>query len=218
MIISDQTIAILKNFATINTNILFRKGQLVSTISTNKSIFARAKVSETFQTEFGVYDLNSLLSLLTLMDNQDVTFGEKSLLIRKDKGKFEYFYSSPSILVVAPDKDITFDSEFKFELADTEVNLLMKAASVVSATHLTIEANGSIAELVVGDKKNATANSYTKELSETDKTFSCHISMSNFIVLPDSYDCTLSKKKLLHMKGKTKGVEYFIAMEPSSVI
>ena len=97
MQISKETIDILKNFAAINSNILFRKGKTLSTISTAKNIFAKASVVEEFPVEVPVYDLNSLLALLTLMENQTIEFGDKSLTISKDGGKFEYFYSNVGI-------------------------------------------------------------------------------------------------------------------------
>ena len=65
MQISNETIQLLKNFAAINSNILIRKGKTLSTISTAKNIFAKATVAEDFPVEVPVYDLNSLLALLT---------------------------------------------------------------------------------------------------------------------------------------------------------
>ncbi len=98
MQISNDTIQVLKNFATINSNLMIRKGKRLATISTAKNIFAKAEVAEEFPVELAIYDLNSLLALLTLMENQNVEFGEKSLTISKDNGKFEYFYASQNIL------------------------------------------------------------------------------------------------------------------------
>ena len=51
MQISKETIDILKNFASINSNILIRKGKVLSTISTAKNIYARAEVAEDFPEE-----------------------------------------------------------------------------------------------------------------------------------------------------------------------
>ena len=70
MQISKETIDILKNFAGVNSNILIRKGKTLATISTAKNIFAKADVAEDFPEEVAIYDLNSLLALLTVMENQ----------------------------------------------------------------------------------------------------------------------------------------------------
>ena len=90
---SGETLSILKNFASINTNIIFKQGDNVATISNAKNIFAKATIKESIPNEFAIYDLNSLLAMLTLMENQDVAFGDKSLMVTSDEGKFEYFYS-----------------------------------------------------------------------------------------------------------------------------
>ena len=62
MKLNQNTIETLKNFAGINTNILIKQGDELSTISTMRNIFAKAKVSDNFANEFGIYDLNEFLS------------------------------------------------------------------------------------------------------------------------------------------------------------
>lgn len=218
MQISTETIQILKNFASINGNILIRKGKTLSTISTAKNIFAKATVAEDFPMEVAIYDLNSLLALLTLMENQNVDFGSKSLTISKDNGKFEYFYSNLNVIVAAPDKTIELDSYFEFKLAAEEVNMLMKAAAITAAPTISIVSSDKKVVLVVGDKKNDTANTYRKTIGESENDFECHVAVENFKIIPGAYTATVSKKKLLHFKNAAKELEYFIAMEPDSSI
>lgn len=218
MQISKETIDILKNFASINSNILIRKGKTLSTISTAKSIFGRATVAEDFPVEVPIYDLNSLLALLTLMENQNVEFGDKSLTISKDGGKFEYFYSNPSVIVAAPDKSIELDSHFQFKLTAEDVQMITKAAAITSAPTISVACKHQQVVLTVGDKKFDTANTYKKIIGPGIEDFECHISVENFKVIPDAYSITISKKKFLHLKHETKSIEYFIAMEPDSVV
>jgi hypothetical protein len=190
----------------------------LSTISTAKNIFAKADVTEDFPAEVAVYDLNSLLALLTLMENQNVEFGEKSLTISKDNGKFEYFYSSPTVIVAAPDKSIEVDNHYQFTLSSEDVNMIMKAAAITSAPTITISGKGDDVTLTIGDKKNDTANTYKKIIGKSEHSFDCHMAVENFKVVPDSYIVTISKKKAFHFKHATKALEYFIAMEPDSVV
>ena len=215
---SNETIQFLKNFAAINSNILIRKGKTLSTISTAKNIFARVTVTEDFPVEVPVYDLNSLLALLTLMENQQVDFGEKSLTISKDNGKFEYFYSNASVIVAAPDKNIEIDEHFKFNLSSEDVNMIMKAAAITAAPTISVISKNGQVTLTIGDKKNDTANTYKKTIGASDETFECHMAVENFKIVPDAYAVTVAKKKLFHFKNATKPLEYFIAMEPDSVV
>lgn len=218
MQISNETTQFLKNFASINTNILIRKGKTISTISTAKNIFAKASVAEDFPVEVPIYDLNSLLALLTLMENQDVTFGDKSLTISKDGGKFEYFYSNPSVIVAAPDKNIELDNHFQFKLTAEDVQMIVKAAAITAAPTISVACKHQQVVLVVGDKKNDTANTYRKVIGPGIEDFECHIAVENFKIIPDAYSVTVSKKKFFHFKHETKSLEYYIAMEPDSVV
>ncbi len=59
MKLSNETLSVLKNFASINQGILFKPGKTIRTISTHKNILAEAVVSEEIPKEFGVYDLNN---------------------------------------------------------------------------------------------------------------------------------------------------------------
>ena len=218
MQISNETIQVLKNFAMVNSNILIRKGKSLSTISTAKNIFAKADVAEDFPQEVAIYDLNSLLALLTLMENQNVEFGEKSLTIEKNGGKFEYFYSSPNVIVAAPDKSIDVDNHYQFKLTAEEVNMITKAAAITGAPTISVSSKEKKVSLTVGDKKNDTANTYKASIGESENDFDCHMAVENFKIIPDAYTVTISKKKVFHFKHETKNIEYFIAMEPDSVV
>lgn len=218
MKISNDTLQIIKNFATVNTNILFREGNVISTISTGKNIFARAEVAETFEKEFAVYDLNSLLALLSLADEQEIEFGERSLTISKDGGKFEYYYSDPSIVVSAPDKTPTAEGFYTFKLTAQEVQTITKAAAIVGATTLSVVCKDGTVALVVGDPKTPSSNSYRKVLGEHDEDFDARLSFDNLKVIPDAYTVTVSKKKFMHFKHDSKDLAYWLALEPSSVL
>lgn len=220
MKISKQTIDILKNFSQINSNILIREGNLLKTISVGMNIFASATVEEEFPREFAIYDLNSLLAILTYSDDQDVEFGEASLTVSKDGGKFEYFYADPSIIVTPPNKEITFDAYFEFPLSASDITLIQKAASITGGNTISVVADGEVATLIVGntDPKNPSTNSYRKSLGETDLVFDCRLSIANFKVITDDYVVAISKKKFMNFKSNTKELSYFIAVEPESTI
>ena len=53
MKLSKHTIEVLKNFATINPNIVVNSGQQLKTIAEAKNILASAEITEDFPQEFG---------------------------------------------------------------------------------------------------------------------------------------------------------------------
>jgi len=58
MQLSEDTLALLTNFGSINSNIVLRPGQQLKTISEAKNILAVADIVEDFPSDMGIYDLN----------------------------------------------------------------------------------------------------------------------------------------------------------------
>lgn len=65
--ISQSTLNILKNFSSINKSIVIKPGSVISTLSINKNILARAEITETFPSELSIYDLGLFLGGLSLL-------------------------------------------------------------------------------------------------------------------------------------------------------
>ena len=219
MNIGKPTLEILKNFGTINSGMLFREGNTLRTISAGKNIFAVAEIEEEFPLEFGIYDLNSLLSLLTMADDEDgVDFGEKSLKISKGDGVFEYYYADPSVLTVAPSKTIAVDNQFTFALTKADVEMITKAAAIVSAATINIVSRKGTVTLTVGDPDTASSNSYRRVIGKSKYDFDCRLAIENFRVIPLDYTVILSAKKVIYFRNTERKLEYWLALDPKSVI
>ena len=218
MKLSKETLDVLKNFATINTNILVREGNSLSTISTGKNIFAKADIKDPFPKEFAVYDLNSLLSLLTVMEDTDVGFGDESLKVSKGNSVFEYFYADPNIIVSAPDKNIEVDNFFQFDLSKDDIEMIMKAAAITAAPMLSVIGDGSEVVVTVGDPATPKSNSFRQVIGQTDKTFDARLAVENFKVVPSGYTVILSQKKFMFLESSNNNLKYWLALERSSVI
>ena len=218
MKISNDTIEVLKNFAGINTNILVREGNTLSTISTGKNIFAKAVLKETFPKEFAIYDLNSLLSLLTLTEDADINFEDESLKVSKGNSVFEYFYADPNIIVTAPDKSIEVDNFFQFDLSKDDIEMILKAAAITSAPMLRVEGKDGEVIISVGDPSTPKSNSFRQVIGQTDKTFDARLAIENFKVIPASYSVTLSQKKFMYLESSKGDTKYWLALERSSDI
>ena len=84
--ISNETLEVLKNFSSINSNILVKEGNKLTTISPVKNVMAEAEISETFDQEFGIWDLNKFLGTVSLFEDPEFFFNEKSSIS-------DYFYN-----------------------------------------------------------------------------------------------------------------------------
>ena len=74
MKLSEATTNVLKNFSDINQNILVKQGDTLNTMSTMKNIIGTAKIEESFEREFGIYDLNEFLGVMSLGKRSRFTF------------------------------------------------------------------------------------------------------------------------------------------------
>ena len=80
MKLSEKTVNLLKNFASINQSILFKKGNTLRTMSVMKNILAEAEVEEDFPKDFAIYDLVQFLNGISLHDNALIEFTNESNL------------------------------------------------------------------------------------------------------------------------------------------
>ena len=217
MKLSNGTINVLKNFSTINQNLVIKEGSDITTMSAMKNIVAKAKVEEDFTKEFAIYDLNEFLSALSLFGTPDLDFQDDYVVITEEGSakSLKYWYSDPSV-VTTPTKDITMPSnEVKFDFSSDSLAEITKAASVIGAPDMVLEKG----KLRVTDKKNTTANDYATELDvpESDVDYKFWFKVENLKLMQGSYDVQVSSKNISHFKNSAGNVEYFIALEPESV-
>ena len=228
MILSDNTLEVLKNFASINPNLVFKPGQRLSTISEAKTIMAKAEIVEDFPQEFGIYDLNEFLSVYGLIENPQVSFEDKSVLIsnttgenvRTNQQKVRYFYAEQEILTT-PQKDIQMpNAEVGVNITADVMAQIRKAAAVLGHTELTLSGNDGIIHASVSDGRDATSNSYELELdleNSCKNEFKFVISIPNLKLLPGDYFVSISSKLISNWVNSNYPVEYFIALEKNSV-
>ena len=179
MKISPSTITILRNFASINQNIMIREGSTLTTRTVAKNLFASATIEEVFPQEFGIYNLGQLLGVLSLFSDPDVELGEKSMTISQGKNKVSYLFAAPEVLDF-PDKAVKMpESNASFELSEENLKSLLKAAAIMGCTDLNIKGDGSVIECTVLDPKNSAVNTFSVEVGETDREFSAFIKIEN---------------------------------------
>ena len=221
MKLSEHTTSVLKNFASINQNLVIKEGKTISTMSAMKNIVARAEVDEDFPREIAIYDLNEFLASLSLFTTPVLNFSENFVMITED-GKtgnsLKYFYSDPSV-VTTPSKDISMpDTEVKFSLDSSDLSKVQRAASVIGSPDMVLEKNGTGSFLTVKDKKNDTANNYSLDVDvDSEGEYNFFFKVENLKLLPTNYDVEVSSKNISHFKSQAgNAVEYWIALEPES--
>ena len=218
MKLSDNTLALLKNFAGINNSILVKKGTRLRTISVAKNILAEADITEEFPRDFAIYDLNQFLNGLSLHQDPDLDFVEESYLsIKEGKRRVKYFYADPNVIISPPEKDIQLPSEdVCFQLDSVTLEKLLKAAAVYQLPDLSAVGEAGVVKLVVRDKKNDTSNESSIVVGETDEVFTFNFKVENIKIIPGAYDVVVSSKLLSQFTNSKYNLKYYIALEPDS--
>jgi len=218
MKLTENTINILKNFASINQSIFVKKGSKLRTISVMKNILAEAEISEEFSREFAIYDLNEFLNGLSLHKDPELDFANEShIVIREGKRKVKYFYADPEVIVSPPEKDIELPSlDVCFQLEHSQLDKVIKASAVYKLPDLSVIGENGEIRLVVRDKKNDTSNEYSIVVGETDNEFTFNFKVENIKIVPGSYDVVISEKLLSKFTSEKYNLTYYIALEPDS--
>tara|TARA_Y100001938_G_scaffold24243_1_gene31788 strand:- start:726 stop:1406 length:681 start_codon:yes stop_codon:yes gene_type:complete len=219
-VLSDDTINVLKNFATINPNLVFTPGQKVKTISESKTILAQADITEDMPKEFGIYDLNEFLSVYNLVEQPTLTFEDKSVLINGANNQVVRYFFSETEILTTPQKDIQMpDAELGFTLTDEILNQIRKAAAVLGHTELSLKGDNGVITASVVDTKDTTSNSFSYELDRDNackNDFNFILSIPNLKLLPGDYFVSISSKLISNWTNNNYPIEYFIALEKNS--
>jgi len=221
MELSDNTLTVLKNFSSINQNLMVREGKTVKTISEARNVLATANVTEEFPKDFGVYDLNEFISVLGLVDKPRLTFQDEHVIVGDSSGrsKVKYFFS-PEETLTTPSKDIKMpEPDVKFELTADTLSKLKRAASALGHTEFSMTASNGALSLSVVDNQNSTSNAFSIDVHATsipDTAFNFVMSIANLKIIAGDYDVGISSKLISEFKHKELDVTYWIALEKSS--
>ena len=217
MQLSNDTKDVLKNFSTINQNLMVKSGNVINTMSAMKNIVAKATIPDTFSNEFAIYDLNEFLSALSLFKNPTLDFKDQSVKLNEEGGgsAVNYFFSDPSV-VTTPKTEITMPSvDVEFTFTQDTFNQIQKASAVLGVPDVVLSgtAGGDI-NLTVTDRKNDTSNDFSIKVGENSATdFTHYFKVENLKLLSGNYKVEVSTKGISHFVNVDKPVEYFIALE-----
>jgi len=198
---SDKTMKLLKNFSTINQNILFRKGNVITTISNAKNLIAKTVIDEDIPKEFSIYDLNSLLAMISYdKDNgSEIEFASKSLKIKNSFGVFEHFYTQPEFIVIAPKNIVEYDTVHSFELTEKQLKVIEKSSAITNAEFFTLMSIDGRFDGLINNRIDETSNKFTIDLGNADIDFNVYVDITDIKIIPGDYTVEVA----LTPSGKT---------------
>ena len=216
MKISSKTLEILKSFNNINQSLLFKPGNVISTIDRDHTILAVANVEETFPREFAIYELSKFIGALSVVTDGEVALGENQLTISNKNSKIKYTYAEPSMIKASPYKEIpTEDIQAEFTLEYATLSNVIKVASILELPDITIKSEEGSDDILLfaSDVKNSTSDNYQVKVGETSSSFSISFKLEHFKLLNRDY--TISVPDGPFVRFKASDITYWVASKAS---
>lgn len=217
MKLDTKTVNVLKNFSLINPSILFKEGNVITTISPSKTIMAKATVPTSFEKKFAIYNLVRFIGSLSLFNDPELKFKEKFVTISDGNGKsINYTFADESTIKAPPEKEIKLPTvDVTFSLTDANLKEVLKALGVLGLPEIAVVGDGKTVSLQAVDSKNPSGDVYSVVVGKTDKNFSVIFKGENLLkIFSGDYEVSISSKGISHFKGPD--AEYWIAIESSS--
>jgi len=215
MRLSKETYTILKNFAAINSNILIQAGNVLKTVSAGKNIYVEAKVTEDFDIDVPIWDLNKFLGIISMFNNPDLEFHNTHVVITNGRSSVTYYYSEPSLLTV-PTREIKMPATVtRFDLDEKDLNEILKASSVLQVSDLRMVGEDGKFTISVDDAGQSTSNSFEIVIDEnyTGKDFEGTVNVSEMKFIPGSYSVELTDTIISKFTHKSLDLSYYIAIK-----
>ena len=191
---------------------VFKPGNVISTVSQNKDCMAKASIAETFEQEFAIFKLVKLLGVVSLFKDPEIEFEQKYMRIKQGKEYVDYVYADPSHIVSPGDKEIKMgEAEVCFDLPFQTMNSVMKALHVLELPSIAVVGDRQTIKLCATATGSPSNNKYEVEVGDTTHEFCIVFKGDQLKLLPEDFKVSISSKFLGHFKGAD--VEYWIAAQ-----
>lgn len=216
--LSKTTLAVLKNFASLNSNLLVHEGNIIKTITPSMAGMAEVEVEETFDVQFGIWDLNKFLGVISLFNNPSFEFNEKYVQISgNNNAVVNYYYSEPSLLTT-PTKEVKMpDILVETAISQEMFNEIIRTSAVLQLPDISFQGSDGEIFVVVSDRNDPTSNTSKIKLDGDTQgaDFSFNFKIDNIKLLPGNYKISFAKK-VGRFENENIKLTYWFAAQPDS--
>jgi hypothetical protein len=216
MKLSDNTLSVLKNFASINSGVVLKPGTVQKTISPEKSILVEATIEDDIPVEVGIYDLNQFLSVITSLKGAELTFNKDQIVVTDDTGFYvTYRGCSSNLIITPPEKELVLkDITTKFSLANATSQKLIKVATMINLPNLSVIGKDGSLLLKIHERANDTSNDGVQKIGEyAGKDFIATFKTENLKLLADDYNVEVQAGAFAKFINQNNTLTYSIALE-----
>jgi hypothetical protein len=217
MKLSSDTLNILKNFSVINPGIAFNAGNVLRTVSSSKTVLAKATLKEEFPEDFCINDLSQFLSVYSLFkeSSPDINFDSINIILTSGKSKIKYRKTAKE-MIVTTDKDINIPDSpnAKFRLDEVHLTSILRSASVLQSPNISLESDGNKIYVTCFDAKDDSSNTNSIEIADGNgEVFKAVFLTDNMKMITGTYDIEVYSRGLASFKNAFQDIDYWIAVE-----
>jgi len=156
--LDDATLDILKNFANINTQAVFKQGHTQRTCNQSRNFVADVELSQSLPVDCAIYELNRVLGVIDTCKGTalpELEFGDGSLTVKHDHGEVTIPYAHSDVVPAPPGHKFHMTKPIaSFDLPLSLWNKVKRLASTLQITtlHLIVDKKGALKLKLVNDK------------------------------------------------------------------
>ena len=204
MKLSKQTIQTLAGLSLINSNLVIRPGSRLQSCSAARNIFAFVDIEETFDTEFGIYDLREFLGSVGIFTDPEIEFTETAAVITEGKSSISYLSADPSILITPKGQPKLPSVEVEFDITADQMSKVVKTASILKVGFVSVVGVDGKIFVKVHDKANKNSNHFSLEVGETELNFAVNFKVDVLKMPAEDYNIKISKQGIAQFTGDKK--------------
>lgn len=213
MKIGENTLSVLKNFANMNASLVLRKGNIQRTINNDTTVLVEAEIEDSLPMDFGIYDLNQFLATISAMNDPELDFTDKSVIMNSKDLKMTYYSCSINLIKSPPDKELMMKRiDAKFSLTNNYLQTIVRLASINQLPHVSFIGKNGEMSATVHDRANDTSNSVVTKLGSYDgPDLNSTYKVEYLKLVPEDYDAEIMTGTFMKLINKTGKLKYFIA-------
>ena len=206
MKLSSSTLSILKNFSGINQGLIINAGSELATMPREKSVYACAKLPESFPVSCQIWNLPLFLQVFSALDEPDIEWFEDHAILVSGPIRWKFVYGR-NVEPVPPKYDdiktkFKFDAEF--QLTRDELIKITKMIGILGAETIDFSVKDGVASIDLKGSNSACDTLFTLKLdAEFDPDISVKVSILRgiFNVIQSSYTISVSDTSIMMYSG-----------------
>jgi hypothetical protein len=204
-VLTNTTLELLKNFANINPQAVFKAGSAQRTANVSRNFIADIELSEPLPVDCNIYELNRLLGIIDSCKGEElptIAFGPKALVVEHEHGAVTIPYAHEAVVTPPPTQKFHLAKTVaSFDLSQVMWNKIKKTASALQTTSIQIIVTkaGTLTLKLINDKNKGDGSSgeatynmpNTKVMEPIDNTWG--IIFDSLELLPGDYAVELGE-------------------------